>query len=217
MEWGRAQAGPVHAKQRAVVGKGRTEALCMAQKEEEGPPMLCAGQTTNVPTGGLKRGEGAHPCFVCGDANHRWVECKRRKPTGCPVCGSAAHRALQCAQCYVPQNWKDHPPAPARNLAVPPTNFCLVDCSAEPLASTAAVQAEAVTTQVVHEDNTKVEQGSSASASSNEGKIGYRCGTHASTGCYQHAEHPDRSGTGCDVGEGMLGRGDMHQESTRRN
>ena len=91
VEWGRAQAGPMHSKPRASFTKGRAEALCAAQAWMQEQAALCAGQFPVDRNGGLKRGEGAYPCFVCGEANHRWIECKRRKPTRCPVCGSAAH------------------------------------------------------------------------------------------------------------------------------
>ena len=118
----------MHLKPRASFTKGRAEALCAAQAWTQEPAALCAGQFPVDRNGGLKRGEGTHPCFVCGEANHRWIECKRRKPTRCPVCGFATHRALQYTQRYVPQTWKEHPPAPARNLAIPPTNFCAGGC-----------------------------------------------------------------------------------------
>ena len=146
MEWGRAQAGPVHQKARFAAGKVRTEALCAAPQVEGGSADMCAGQLLPYQGGVLKRGEGPHPCFVCGSANHRYLECSRRKATGCAVCGSSAHRALHCSQRYVPQSWREHPPVAPRSAAPSPANLCVGECS-EPIQNTILAQQREETSQ----------------------------------------------------------------------
>ena len=146
IEWGRAQAGPVHQKARVAVGRGKMEALCAASQEEEGSADMCAGPIPPHQGGVLKRGEGPHPCFVCGSANHRYLECSRRKATGCAVCGSSAHRALHCSQCYVPHSWREYPPPGARGTIPPLANLYMGECN-ETTTNTVPAQQRVETSQ----------------------------------------------------------------------
>ena len=49
-----------------------------------------------------KYGEGPTPCYVCGDKNHGWVQCTKKKRGKCGVCGSEAHWTRYCRQRYRP-------------------------------------------------------------------------------------------------------------------
>ena len=49
-----------------------------------------------------KYGEGPTPCYVCGNKDHGWVQCVKKKRGKCGVCGSEAHWTRYCRQRYRP-------------------------------------------------------------------------------------------------------------------
>ena len=61
-------------------------------------------------------------CWICGEPDHRWPRCNRKKAKGCALCGSGAHQIRQCAQ---RKGWRSqqsqHPftPPGGENQALP--------------------------------------------------------------------------------------------------
>ena len=84
-------------EQRAGEWKSRNPRLA-----EGGRPVARVAQTELAQTNG---GEPEAPrttmgavCWICGEADHRWPRCRRKKQRGCALCGSGAHQIRQCAQ-----------------------------------------------------------------------------------------------------------------------
>ena len=50
----------------------------------------------------LRIGSGPRPCFVCGQSDHSWVKCQKRRRGKCGVCGSENHFTRFCAQRFYP-------------------------------------------------------------------------------------------------------------------